>query len=154
MVAYSFKAQFANSVESGRKIQTIRADRKNGHASAGDRLQLYTGMRTKDCRKLRPDPLCLSVEPIKIKLSTATGLTTVIIGGQYLNACQALAFAQADGFDSVEAMGKFFQDTHGLPFEGFLIKWEPLWRASLETFSTQQQAQLLDGYEFGEETNE
>lgn len=52
MVAYNFQARFAPDVAAGRKLQTIRAEGRRAHAKAGDRVQLYTGMRTKACRKL------------------------------------------------------------------------------------------------------
>jgi len=66
VVAYNFQARFADAVERGEKSQTIRAPRKDGrHAKVGDALQLYTGMRTKQCRKLR-DAKCHDVCPILI----------------------------------------------------------------------------------------
>jgi len=49
MVAYSFKAQFREPILAGTKRQTIRADRKR-HARLGEALQLYTGMRTRQCK--------------------------------------------------------------------------------------------------------
>lgn len=58
MVAYSFKAQFVEPIRAGLglptepqirpKRQTIRADRKR-HARPGEELQLYRGMRTRQC---------------------------------------------------------------------------------------------------------
>ncbi|WP_150213004.1 hypothetical protein [Candidatus Tokpelaia sp.] len=65
MVVYNFKEQFADLVASGEKCQTIRRLGKRSHARAGDRLQLYTGQRTKSCRKLG-EAICTSVTPIKI----------------------------------------------------------------------------------------
>ena len=65
MVAFSFKAQFADLVASGKKTQTIR---QTARAKPGDRLQLYTGMRTKKCRKLvDPDPVCTLVDYVGIR---------------------------------------------------------------------------------------
>lgn len=60
MVAYNFSERFAGPVERGEKRQTIRKPRVNGHAKVGDSLQLYTGMRTASCRKLR-DAVCHDV---------------------------------------------------------------------------------------------
>lgn len=58
MPAYNFQKQFAPLVESGQKRQTIRAIGKRRHARPGESLQLYTGQRTKACRKLiSPDPV-------------------------------------------------------------------------------------------------
>lgn len=120
MVAYSFKAQFAAKVERLEKCQTIRANRKR-HAKPGEPVQLYTGQRTMLCRKLvEPDPICVSVEPIEIG-----ELNTVVLAGKQLNWKQVNELAIADGFASADEFVQFFQDTHGLPFKGVLIKWEP-----------------------------
>jgi len=62
MPALSFNKQFARLVELGRKRQTIRVKRKRP-IKAGDRLYLYTGMRTKVCRKLG-EADCASVRPL------------------------------------------------------------------------------------------
>lgn len=63
MPAYNFRKQFAPLVESGQKRQTIRTIGKRRHARAGEPLQLYTGQRTKACRKLfSPDPECDHLE--------------------------------------------------------------------------------------------
>ena len=121
MVAYSFKACFAEDIVSGRKRQTIRAERKR-HARPGERLQLFVGMRTRQCRKLIPDPVCLRVEPISIWVPTKHEPAAVIQAGkrQYVTE----AFAQADGFTSVEAFTRFWFDTHGPgQFSGVLIGW-------------------------------
>lgn len=64
MVAYSFHRMFAPDVEAMIKRQTVRAHRKR-HARIGEPVQLYTGMRTKQCRKLViPDPICHRVDEI------------------------------------------------------------------------------------------
>lgn len=117
MVAYNFKAQFAADVEAGRKRQTIRAPRKDGrHAKRGDSLQLYTGMRTAACRKLR-DAVChdacpIVIEPDKIWTFHPQELHTDLE-----------AWAKRDGFETWAAMRDFFEKTHGLPFNGVLISW-------------------------------
>jgi len=127
MVAYNFKKQFADDVEYGTKRQTVRAERKdNRHAKPGDNLQLFTGMRTKGCRKLR-DAICSRVQKIRIEA------TEMFIDGERLQAGSGNQFAdpdnfdndfaKADGFDEFMDMSEWFSDTHGLPFEGVLIKW-------------------------------
>lgn len=80
MVAYSFMARFADSVESGRKLHTVRDDNHNGrHAKQGSELQLYTGMRTKSCRKLR-DVTCRSIHPIDIDVRETRPIVTIWFG--------------------------------------------------------------------------
>lgn len=115
MVAYNFQKRFAPLVESGEKRQTIRPVGKRRHARPGDALQLYTGMRTKSCRKLR-DETCKTIEPIVINPSgdiyISEGLVT-----------NPIVTAKRDGFETVEDFIAFFRDTHGLPFQGFLVRW-------------------------------
>jgi hypothetical protein len=50
VVLYGFKGEFAALVTSGQKVHTIREVRKgDGHAKPGSKLQLYSGLRTKNC---------------------------------------------------------------------------------------------------------
>lgn len=137
MVAYNFKRQFAADVEALIKLQTIRAEREPParHALPGEPVQLYVDQRLPGCRKLvDPDPICISVEPIiiepLIQLPLPYGepaeiFTRVILGATILLTPEIEQLARDDGFDCFESMRKFFQETHGLPFEGFLIKWKP-----------------------------
>lgn len=116
MVAYSFKARFALDVATGKKMQTIRTDRKR-HARAGEPVQLYTGMRTKACRKLiDPDPICVlstycAVRPDGITLGDHPPMDRD-------------EFARADGFADWQDMLAFFCPD-GKEFVGRLIRWEP-----------------------------
>lgn len=123
MVAYNFQVRFAPLVESGIKCQTIRAARKSRHARKGEPVQLYTGMRTGACRKLRdPDPLCV--------LSTYCAIREdgITLGNHPRTDLDE--FARGDGFADFEAMKAWFRDTHGLPFIGRLIVWEALPQAT------------------------
>ncbi|WP_420578822.1 hypothetical protein [Oceaniradius stylonematis] len=131
MVAYNFQTRFAPMVEDGRKTQTIRADRKR-HARAGEPVQLYTGMRTAACRKLRdPDPECLMCKPIRIKARTISIGDLAATGAKLLWRPDELErFAMADGFDSHADMIAWFDETHGLPFAGWLIGWAPSTQAA------------------------
>ena len=120
MPAYSFQAQFAPLVESGEKRQTIRAIGKRRHAHPGERLQLYTGMRTKACRKLvTPDPVCTFAGSVYICHGIGSPAVTVEDKGEV----SPDAFARADGFADFDAMLEWFEKTHGLPFVGVLIRW-------------------------------
>lgn len=122
MPALNFQARFAPLVEAGEKTQTIRARRKDGRdPKPGDRLYLYTGMRTKSCRKLATAE-CTSVKPIKVfrlgAVIDSDGHDDVRAGGA------AESFASADGFESYAEMAGWFYRTHGLPFNGLLIRWK------------------------------
>jgi hypothetical protein len=117
MPAYNFKKQFASRVEEGSKRQTIRAHRKNGlDAKPGDKLYLYTGMRTKACRKLI-EATCASVEAIEIHHMS------VYISGRMLSAKELRDLALADGFRDATSFLSFFHKEHELPLHGVLIKW-------------------------------
>lgn len=117
MVALNFKKQFAPAILSGEKTGTIRAPRRDGRPVAvpGRPLTLYTGMRTKGCRKIR-ETVCLSVQPVLIRDALTIYVNRVLL-------IAPSAFARADGFPSLDELIAFFESTHGLPFEGFLVKW-------------------------------
>lgn len=129
MSAYNFQKQFAPLVETGEKRQTIRAMGKRKHAACGERVQLYTGMRTKSCRKLvSPDPVCTSVQRVNIiKVSICSKIADaylMYLDGKQVFIHEIAEIAHADGFEDIVAFFNFFQDTHGMPFNGVLIKWE------------------------------
>ena len=121
MTAYSFKQQFAAPILSGAKRQTIRADRKR-HARAGEQLQLYTGMRTKQCR-LIGRAVCQSVLPITLDFPR----NLVSVGGETFSGWFKLdRFAISDGFDGWLSMREFWRVQHeGVSiFSGMVIRWE------------------------------
>ncbi len=118
MPALNFKKQFAQAVESGEKRQTIRAMRKDGRdPQPGQTLYLYTGMRTKVCRKLK-ETNCLETQPIAIE-----GRHDIIVGTKPLDLAEEKKLAIADGFETSGDFFKFFEETHGFPFYGLIIKW-------------------------------
>jgi hypothetical protein len=133
MVAYSFKKRFGPPILAGIKAQTIRADRKR-HARPGELVHLFTGMRTRQCRRLGETP-CLSVEPIRIELPRARRVPEVLIfdaGGalaqHYLTARALQNFARADCFADFDELHAFWRAEHpGVDtFRGVLIRWQPL----------------------------
>lgn len=130
MVALNFKPEFVYPIDAGIKRRTIRRVRKAGNPEPQKPLQLYTGMRTKGCEKIR-DVTCTRVRPVVID---HTGIT---LDGRALYAGDAPAyqggedpesydgdFARADGFNDFSEMVDFFDSQYGLPFEGQLIEWE------------------------------
>ncbi|OJF91719.1 hypothetical protein AX761_21960 [Rhizobium sp. 58] len=140
MVAYSFKAFFVPQIESGYKLQTVRANRKR-HARSGEPIQLYQAMRTKHCRKIIDDPTCTTVLPVVIETSSVIETVSAI----FINDCplkrdEIEEFARFDGFDperlrdqkgitilgpsARSCMGLFWLLSHGPGrFEGVLIRW-------------------------------
>ncbi|APX83790.1 hypothetical protein BV511_03020 [Methylorubrum extorquens] len=130
MVAYSFKKRFGPPILAGTKGQTIRADRKR-HARPGEELQLYTGMRTRQCQLLGRTP-CLSVMPVRLCFSEQSATAPFEVGGAFLSWVEMEAFAKADGFEDIADMARFWWDEHPpkhgdtINFQGVLIRWQPL----------------------------
>lgn len=125
MVAYSFKSRFVEPMCAGRKRQTIRAERKR-HAMVGEKIQLFTGMRTKQCR-LIGTARCSSVVPITLRMLSSPLLDEAEYGGRIVCLMQDLdAFARMDGFADWWEMRRFWRDEHGEPVEwsGVLIRWD------------------------------
>jgi hypothetical protein len=131
MPALNFMKSMAPLVESGEKRQTIR---RPGRFKVGDRIQLFTGLRTKACLKLG-ESTCTEVLPIVID---GDAFPVITIGLKQLNIGECEEFFHADGFlseelnrtsrmiDLTDQFLGFFRDHYGLPFTGELIKWGDL----------------------------
>lgn len=125
MVAYNFQKRFADAVESGRKRQTIR--KGPARCKPGAALQLYTGQRTKGCRKLR-EAVCTEVRPIAIIYAYDRGGPfhgyDITLNWQRLESeADGRSLARADGFESAVDLCLWFEATHGLPFNGHVVNW-------------------------------
>lgn len=147
MVAYSFKKRFIDPIRVGLssvslsfdcqpKRQTIRAIGKRRHARPSETLQLYTAMRTKQCRKIG-EARCVSFEGVLLKWSEWPAFMTYDISerepgvwrrvGNIRPILDMDAFARLDGFADFNDMAAFWREEHGPEtFEGALIKWEPI----------------------------
>jgi hypothetical protein len=120
MVAYSFKARFAEPILDETKGGTIRAARlgRSRHARPDDELQLYQGMRTKHCR-LITRKRCIAVDPIVMRFTMPT---KIVLGERVLWSGPALAaFAVFDGFADFDEMRAFWEERDG--FSGYHIRW-------------------------------
>lgn len=119
MVAINFMSRFADLVESGQKTQTIR---KTNRLKVGDTVTLYTGQRTKQCRKLG-DGVVTELAWVRLRRNTI-GYFQVECWSRGLQTWPDITdFAIADGFVDAQEMADWFRDTLGLPFDGWLIKW-------------------------------
>ncbi len=135
MVAYSFKKSFVPKIETHRKRQTLRLPRKR-HAQPHEPVQLYYAMRTKQCRKIIPDPICVGVHPVRMEV-TDTELHVEVAGVELLGQ-RVEHFALDDGFDAIleftaaQVMRKWWALTHGFgTFNNLvLIQWQPQTEAS------------------------
>lgn len=131
MAAYNFQKQFAPAIESWNKRHTIRRIGKRHHSKPGDRIQLYTGMRTKYCRKIiNPDPICLYCKPVSI-LVCDSGIRAVSVDS--IPVKDLAAFALSDGFESLACMAQFWQEFHGSgEFHGLIVGWGPRLKSHLK----------------------
>lgn len=125
-MVYSFKARFVPLIQSGKKLTTIRAPRKDGKLpKPGEVLHLFTGMRTKQCQKIA-EVICLRVQPIFIwQPGYVPGRASGAMVGLSFNITSARlnGIAVKDGFESWQDMICFFSTVHTLPFTGYLIEW-------------------------------
>jgi hypothetical protein len=119
MIAINFKAKFADLVATGKKTQTIR---RTNRFKVGDTLQLYTGQRTKACRKLGE---AVVTDVIGVGIYN-DGVVFPICDGFFFASNKGTSnFAKKDGFKDFEEMKAFFVAQYGdLPFEGYLIQWK------------------------------
>lgn len=118
MTALNFSLQFATDVEAGRKTQTIRQTARN--LKPGKPIQLYTGQRTKECRKLR-DAICRDVTYVGL---TAKGVT---LGDTSRFPNDIDEFARLDGFPNYAAMWAWFHRRYRTTsFTGYVIRWDLL----------------------------
>ncbi len=121
MTELSFAAEFADLVADGRKCQTIRLPRKDGRdPKPGDTLYLKAGPYSGKRRNLGVVK-CTSIEPIKIEEAGVTlGCRCRPWWSDFTR-----RFTLADGFEFSRDMWRYFRRNGGLPFEGYLLKWNP-----------------------------
>lgn len=113
MVALNFSPEFVEPIINGQKCQTVRGTLR---CKVGDTLQLYTGQRTKRCRKIA-NAICIDTDYCAIR-------PAYITFGDADKHPSADDFARADGFADYADMVKWFQqryDQHS--FIGHVIKW-------------------------------
>lgn len=127
MVLIGCKKKFVPAIQAGDKTQTIRKNRKR-NPEAGDRLQLYCGLRTKHTFKiLESDPDCIESSPIKFWWENHTIQAKLILPGERkMGRGRLRALAVADGFpDGIQGLEEFFFDEikDGSDFDGRLIRW-------------------------------
>ncbi len=141
MVAYNFKKYFAPQIADHTMVHTIRRHRLR-HAHVGERVQLFTGLRTRHAGKIIDDPTCIAVLPILIMSTDLidAGIAYIEIDGTPLHHDEIEAFAVSDGFDPArlaglaprsllgatarETMGRFWRaENPGSRFEGVIVRW-------------------------------
>lgn len=114
-----FKPQFADAVENGTKLQTVRP-RPMRMPKPGDEIscRAWTGKPYRSKQRILRQSLITEVLPIQLFHES-----------MYLNfhrvpADQREEFAKSDGFGAFSEMVDWFSQTHGLPFDGIVIIWK------------------------------
>lgn len=124
MVAYSFKQRFVTPILAGTKAQTVRKDRRR-HARPGEEVQLYTGLRTRQCR-LIGRATCVEVLPITILFDDEDDEREGIITPGFGWPGGIEGFARDDGFDTWADLKAFWRQEHpGVEeFRGVVVLWK------------------------------
>lgn len=97
------------------KITTIRKARKRPFKK-GDRLFLFSGLRTKKCVRLG-EVICTKVEDVTIE-KVADQYYMIAINGTMITEEEISVMARHDGFTTGQEMIKWFGKHHKLPFVG------------------------------------
>lgn len=132
MVAYSFRPRFVGPILAGEKHQTIRAVRtgRSRHARVGETLQIYTGMRTRNCRLLGTS-VCVAKWPITLQFGDEGFIE--VNSHRITTMAGMCRFAKKDGFENWWDMERFWQEAHPalrtergwVKFTGVIVFWDP-----------------------------
>ncbi len=129
MPAFGYQQRFVQSIAQGVKRQTIRAERKDGRppCKPGDRLSHWQHWRTAGRTHRIATGRCTLCAPITIERAAEEGGggPRVTIRNRALRPHEIERLARDDAFHSTEDFLDFFEEMHGLPFAGWIIKWEP-----------------------------
>lgn len=113
-----FKPQFADAVEDGTKLQTVRP-RPKRMPKPGDKISCRAWTE----KPYRSKHRILRESVISEILSIELFCDSIHLNGLRFTAKQRVEFAKADGFGSFSEMVDWFRQTHGLPFNGIVIIW-------------------------------
>ena len=116
---------FIDKILSGAKRQTIRrAGPKWANVKAGDKLTLYTGLRTKACRKLG-EAVVESITPITIDTECDNVAVETPLGDFNLDLPALNDLVARDGFIGKDDFFKFFCLNYKIGnFKMVVIRWK------------------------------
>lgn len=139
-----FQPRFAALVEAGVKCQTVRPTPAR-IPKPGDKISLrrWTGKPYRSPQRLLRDAVVSEVFDITINTD---GVFLYEIGrGGAAGVPDRDSFAMDDGFANWSDMRMWFENAHGLPFTGILIRWKCPEAEHL--FNAQALLPVLTGYE-------
>lgn len=108
-----FQDRFAAAVRSGAKKQTIRKTCDGIRPGTVLSLRRWTGKPYRSKQEVLREAVCKTIQEVVISTHCVIAL------GWHED-----EFARADGFASWPEMRDWFDKVHGLPFDGYLIRWE------------------------------
>jgi len=123
MAGISFSV-FKDKILNGSKRQTIRGIRKNP-IKEGEKLYLWWKQRSPQREKLG-EAKCVSIRHVYINNGVEIKKPNDNFASFLINDGELNQFAIADGFDNWQQLIEFFENAHGLPFEGVLIEWDSI----------------------------
>ena len=110
-----FKKQFVQPIQLGTKVLTIRRKRKI-QPKIGERLYMYTGLRTANCEKISDNETLISVQKVHLHIYRITNYTTINIkiDGRYLTESEMRKLAVYDGFYSLNHFINYWLENEGV----------------------------------------
>jgi hypothetical protein len=122
MTVLTFQPRFAPLVIAGTKSQTVRGVRKRP-IKVGDRLSLrrWTGRPYASKQEMLREAVCVETAAVNI----GRAFLELMVNDVELDDAAANDFARRDGFADYSEMLDWFENVHGLPFAGVLIRWAP-----------------------------
>lgn len=121
--------RFHQQVESGKKLQTVRPVPKGYWPIRNDRISLraWTGRPYRSKQRVLREGTITEVHGCTIHcdgIEIDPGTLRVFWMAEWnFHSINLYAFAKADGFADWPEMRDWFEETHGLPFKGMVIKW-------------------------------
>lgn len=147
MPSVSFNRWFSKKIESGEKRQTIRPLSKRKKFIIGDRLYLFEGLRTKNCKRLNPPESLIKFDERGFPFVKIRAVDDVIIESNFNKESEnyeGIVFINGvgkkdelkkiviqEGFNDeneaehiwINSLFKYFYENYGKNFHGVLIKW-------------------------------
>ena len=104
-----FKKRFVEPILIGTKVHTMRKDRRV-QPKIGERLYMYTGLRTSSCQKITDKEILISTQRVHIKGSLNLGVAgmNVWIDGRNLSNIEINEFVKFDGFTDQTDFASFW----------------------------------------------
>ena len=121
MPLYSYTPELAPKVKSGEKRQTIRTKRTI-RPKVGQKAHNYAGSYAQKREHLGSPNIMMLIDVV----ISAKGITLFCGKPGEFTVSDSFGLnmeARTDGFENWQQMREYFETTHGLPFEGDLIKW-------------------------------